>query len=122
MTEQVPMTHRTCGETRTSPMEMEVTSLPVKYGRALTPSPQRCRAASRTRMEMPMVMMIILRTDGLTSQRMKSTSMRAPTAMVAATAARMAAGSGRKALKVTAVMPPSMTNSPWAKLMIPVVL
>ena len=48
--------------------------------------------------------------------------MRAPTAVVTSTAARMAAGRGRNRLRVTAVIPPSMTNSPWAKLMIPVVL
>ena len=34
----------------------------------------------------------------------------------------MAIGSGAKAWSVTAIIPPSITNSPWAKLMMPVVL
>jgi len=34
----------------------------------------------------------------------------------------MATGSGMKALNEIAVIPPSMRNSPWAKLMMPVVL
>jgi hypothetical protein len=38
------------------------------------------------------------------------------------TAARMANGRGMNWFSVTAVMPPSMTNSPCAKLMIPVAL
>ena len=71
---------------------------------------------------MPMVMMIMRRTDGFTSQRMKTISIRPPMTMVMSTAPMMASGSGRKPYSVTAVMPPSITNSPWAKLMIPVVL
>jgi hypothetical protein len=73
-------------------------------------------------MEMPMVMMIIRSTEGRWSQRMKVTSMSAPTAMVTRTASRMASGSGTMAWRLTAVMPPSITNSPWAKLMMPVAL
>ena len=61
-------------------------------------------------------------TDGFESQRMKVASMKAPTAMVTITAPAMASGSGTNAWSVTAVIPPSITNSPWAKLMMPVVL
>jgi len=43
-------------------------------------------------------------------------------AMVRATATAIAAGSGRRPFSDTASMPPSITNSPWAKLMTPVVL
>ena len=71
---------------------------------------------------MPMVMMIIRRTDGFTSQRINVISIRPPMIIVTSTAPRIASGSGRKAWSDTAVIPPSMTNSPWAKLMIPVVL
>ena len=44
---------------------MEEISLPLKYGKACTPSPQICRATSLIRIEIPMVMIIILRTEGL---------------------------------------------------------
>ena len=71
---------------------------------------------------MPMVMMTIRSTEGLWSQRMKTISMTAPTIIVRTTASRMASGSGRNWFSVTAVMPPSITNSPCAKLMIPVAL
>lgn len=71
---------------------------------------------------MPMVMMIILSTEGFSSQRMKITSTRAPTAMVISTARAMATGSGTRPFREMAIIPPSMTNSPWAKLMMPVVL
>jgi hypothetical protein len=79
-------------------------------------------ATSRIRMEIPMVMMIIRSTEGWYSHRINKISMSAPMTIVMSTAARMAAGRGRNRLRVTAVIPPSMTNSPWAKLMIPVVL
>ncbi len=69
-----------------------------------------------------MVMMIILRTDGFTSHRIKVISISPPMIIVISTAPRTANGRGRKPCRVTAIMPPSMTNSPWAKLMIPVVL
>jgi len=67
-------------------------------------------------------MMIIRSTDGPRSHRMKRISMTAPMTVVTATAPRMATGRGRNRLSVTAIMPPSMTNSPCAKLMIPVAL
>ena len=69
-----------------------------------------------------MVMTIIRSTEGRWSQRKKATSTSAPTAIVPSTASTMATGSGRNADSVTAIMPPSITNSPWAKLMMPVAL
>ena len=69
-----------------------------------------------------MVMMIMRSTEGRCSQRMKSTSIAAPASIVIATAPRIASGSGRCRCSVTAVMPPIIRNSPWAKLMMPVVL
>ena len=69
-----------------------------------------------------MVMMIRRNTDGRCSQRMNSISISAPTNMVARTAPAMATGTGKNACNVTPIIPPSMTNSPWAKLMMPVVL
>ena len=69
-----------------------------------------------------MVMTTMRSTVGFRSQRMKATSTIAPTAAEAATARAMAAGSGIDGASWTAIMPPSMTNSPWAKLMMPVAL
>ena len=53
---------------------------------------------------------------------MKASSMSAPIAIVARTAPTMATGSGTTATRETAIIPPSITNSPWAKLMMPVAL
>ncbi len=122
ITIQIPRLQRTCGDTRTPPIAREVISLPLKYGSDRTPSPQRKSAASRIRIEMPIVMMIILKTVGLTSHRMKVISISAPTTIMIKTAPRIAPGRGTKPWRVTAVIPPSMTNSPWAKLIMPVVL
>ena len=105
-----------------SPTESEVTAVPVKYGKARTPSPHNSSASSRMAMDRPMVMMIRRSTDGRRSQRMNSISISAPTSMVATTAPAMATGMGKKACRVTPIIPPSMTNSPCAKLMMPVVL
>ena len=69
-----------------------------------------------------MVMTTIRSTVGFRSQRMKLTSMSAPTAIVTRTAPAMATGSGTRPWSVTAIIPPSITNSPWAKLMMPVAL
>jgi hypothetical protein len=73
-------------------------------------------------MESPMVMTIIRSTEGRHSQRMKVNSTSAPAAAVAATARATASGSGTTRWSETAIIPPSMTNSPWAKLMMPVAL
>ena len=69
-----------------------------------------------------MVMISMRSTDGLCSQRMNSTSISPPIAMVIATAAATASGRGSSGSSEMAIMPPSMTNSPWAKLMMPVAL
>ena len=53
--------------------------------------------------EIPMVMIIIRRMEGLISQRIKITSMSAPTTMVMTTATTIASGRGMKRFKVTAV-------------------
>ena len=120
--QQVASDQTTWGETCTPPNERDVTSSPVKYGSARTDSPHASSASSRTTIEMPIVMMIIRSTEGLRSQRMKVTSTMAPAAIVTTTAPAMATGSGTRRWSVTAVIPPSITNSPWAKLMMPVVL
>ena len=73
-------------------------------------------------MATPMVMRIMRSTEAFPSQRKNVTSTRPPMAMVRATATAIAAGSGRRPLSDTASIPPSITNSPWAKLMTPVVL
>ena len=75
---------------------MEEISLPLKYGRACTPSPQICKATSLIKIEIPMVMIIILSTEGLSSQRIKIISIRAPIIMVTHTARAIAKGRGRK--------------------------
>ncbi len=74
------------------------------------------------RMESPMVMMIILNIPGFLSHEKNTSCTAMPTRPVAATATAMASGRGRNACRETAIMPPSMRNSPWAKLMTPVEL
>ena len=73
-------------------------------------------------MDSPMVMTIIRSTLGRSSQRMNAISTSAPIPMVARTATTMATGRGTHACRVTAIIPPSITNSPCAKLMMPVAL
>jgi len=75
-------------------------------------------------MDSPMVMMISWMTLALRTGRMVKRSISPPTMTVARTAAAIASGSGRlqAVRKNTLNIPPSMTNSPWAKLMMPVVL
>ncbi len=69
-----------------------------------------------------MVMTTMRSTVGFQSQRSSEISTSAPTAAVAATAPAIASGSGTNRASETASMPPSITNSPWAKLMMPVAL
>ncbi len=64
-----------------------------------------------------MVMMIKVTTEPSRAGSMASFSSNSPMATVTATAAAMASGIGRPSpRKNTVPMPPSMTNSPWAKL------
>ena len=81
-----------------------------------------CSIASRMMIATPMVMMIKRKTDGALIPRMKENSIRAPIKAVMRTASNTAAARGMKAEKVVAIMAPIIRNSPWAKLMIPVVL
>ena len=119
---QTPITQSTCGEILAPASAIALTASPVKCGSACDFSSQTWRAISRMTIETPMVMMIMRSTVGRCSQRMKSTSIAAPTSIVTATAPRIATGSGAYRCSVTAVIPPIIRNSPWAKLMMPVVL
>jgi len=74
-------------------------------------------------MDTPMVMITRLMAGAPATGRMVRRSMTAPTTVVARAARTTARPTGRpRCAKDTANMPPSMTNSPWAKLMRPVVL
>ena len=122
MSAHAPSTQSTWGEMRAPSTAMEVVSLPDQKGRARTFSSQTCSAASRTRMERPMVMMITRRTAGFFSHEMKTSCSSTPTRPVMTTASAMAAGSGMTLTREMAIIPPSIRNSPWAKLMMPVEL
>ncbi len=68
-------------------------------------------------MDAPIVMMMSVMTDAWRAGSTAARSSTRPTATAIATAATIASGSGRPAApRNTVAMPPSMTNSPWAKL------
>ena len=70
-----------------------------------------------------MVMMTAFMAGAPARGRMVSRSISPPTTAVARQAARMARGNGSPIpANQTDSRPPSITNSPWAKLMMPVVL
>ena len=56
------------------------------------------------------------------TRRMNTSSIKPPRMTVTTTAAAIAMGNGTNPDRVAAVMAPTMRNSPWAKLMMPVVL
>jgi hypothetical protein len=72
--------------------------------------------------ESPIVTIIIFSTVGILSLLTKIMSIRAPTMEVIRIARKIEMVRGKKFVSETAVIPPSMTNSPCAKLIIPVVL
>jgi len=81
-------------------------------------------AMPRRRIETPMVMMMRVMTDDPRAGRMVERSTSAPRRVTAATATRMATGMGRPRVveQVMAMRAPYVTNSPWAKLTMPVAL
>ncbi len=69
-----------------------------------------------------MVMMITRSTAGFFSHEMNTSWSSTPTSPVMTTAMAIAAASGMMRLSDMEIIPPSIRNSPWAKLMIPVEL
>ena len=70
-----------------------------------------------------MVMMISVTVSALRAGSIASFSSSSPTTTAASTASGTAAASGRPApTRVTALMPPIITNSPCAKLIAPLAL
>ena len=115
-------THRVCG--MSAAPKNDRGSLPENAGRAKVSLPQSSMAPPRMRMLTPMVMMTRLMAGQSRTGRMARRSTSAPSSVVPATARTMASGSGRPRARMqnTLIMPPSITNSPWAKLMMPVAL
>ncbi len=75
-------------------------------------------ARPRRKIDAPIVMMISVTTSALRARPTASHSSSSPTTPVAATAPRRAIGIGSpEPMNDTALMPPIITNSPWAKLM-----
>ena len=96
---------------------------PEKAGSGRESLPQRIMASVRKASDAPTVTMIWARTVALRRGRMASCSKTMPTNMTMGTAPQKATGRGSPArISVTAVKPPSITNSPWAKLMMSVAL
>ena len=95
-------------------------SLPENVGRAWVSFPQMSMTNPRIRMLPPMVMMTIPSGVADLSGRIASRSKRAPTAVATRIAQKMAKGRGSLTVvrKKNDNIPPSITNSPWAKLMI----
>ena len=88
---------------------------------ARSSGPKKCSASWRSTTAPPMVTMMMRSGLPPAIGRTASSSNAAPIAAVAAIAATAAIGSGRpSSVNETQSIPPSMKNSPWAKLIAPV--
>ena len=118
----IPMTHSAWG-VMVAPWNASDSS-PENAARPLGNLPQIIITRPLIMMASPMVTMIRFRTSGLRLRPSVIFSANRPINVTAMTANVNAAGTGQPKLAATAaaVMPPSMTNSPWAKLMTPLVL
>ena len=97
---------------------------PEKGGTVWASFPQSIMAAPRRKMEAPTVMMTSTMGWGFFTVRMAMRSKRNPAQATPATVRTKAAGRGRCSPphRVTRPRAPSMTNSPWAKLISSVAL
>ncbi len=121
MTSVTPNTHRLCGSI-VAPSTSSGWS-PEKAGSACVPLPSFTCTSPRMNSEAPMVMMISVTTSAFFAGSMASFSTSRPPSAAAATAMAMASGSGMPCELINAAaMPPSMMNSPWAKLITPLAL
>ncbi|CFN71817.1 Uncharacterised protein [Bordetella pertussis] len=116
-----PIIHRLC-DRMVAPSTC-IGSSPENAGRLWICLPNRLCTAPRMKIEAPMVMMMSETTGapraGSIARRFNAT----PVAAVTAMASSAASGSARPApCAKTVIMPPSMTNSPWAKFTTPVAL
>ncbi len=85
--------------------------------------PQPNMASPFIKMETPMVMMMRMSGEAVRAGRMVSLSVRIPARVAPTRAATATTGKGQPRPESQAVnMAPSMTNSPWAKLITPVAL
>ena len=89
---------------------------PEKAGKRWSCLSKTSCATPRMKIEAPMVMMMSETTGAPRAGSMASLLSATPTAAVPAMAISAASGSGRPAMCAkTVIMPPSITNSPWAK-------
>ena len=111
-----PTTHRLCGRIVAPPIA--IASSPENAGSEWNSLSMTICVAPRRKIEAPMVMMIRVTTEPSRAGSMASFSSSKPTNTVMATAQGIAKYNGRPASsRKTVDMPPSITNSPWAKLM-----
>ena len=110
-----PITHRLCGTIVAPRIEIGVS--PDSAGNGWMRLSQTSCARPRRKIDAPMVMMIRVTTSALRAWPTASRSSSRPTTPETATAPRIATGIGAPAAtSETALMPPIITNSPWAKL------
>ena len=120
-TAATPSTHRLCGS-KVAPAIRKGFS-PEKAASACVPLPSNTCTRPRTTREAPMVMMMRGTTSARPAGSMANFSIKAPTAPATTIASTIASGSGKpRPVNATAAMPPSMMNSPWAKLITPLEL
>ena len=114
-------THRLCGSS-VAPNRWIGWS-PENAGSACTRLSHTSWARPRRNSETPIVMMISVTVPAWRAGSIASFSTSSPTITAAATASSTATGSGRPvASRLTALMPPTITNSPCAKLIAPLAL
>ena len=116
MTAAAASTTRLCGRMVAPPMW--IGSLPNSAGRLWKRRSNTICATPRRKIEAPMVIMISATGLEPRAGSIASRCSASPMPVVSATAISAAIGSGTPATdRNTVVMPPSITNSPWAKLM-----
>ena len=102
---------------------MRIRSSPRNGGSARCPLPNTTCAAPCRKIDPPMVMMINEAWLALRARSMASFSSSRPASADSNTASATASGSGAPAeTSITEATPPIMMNSPWAKLITPLVL
>ena len=108
------ITQRLCGSSVAPPMRIGAS--PEKLGKRCSCLSNTTCATPRMKIEAPMVMMMSETTGAPRAGSMASLFSATPTAAVSRIASSAASGRGTPAWKAKKViMPPSMTNSPWAK-------
>ncbi len=121
LTVATAITHNRWGSMPAAPMRTGC--VPLNGGRITASGPHNSLAPPFRTREAPMVAMISVIIEAAGKGRIVSRSTASPTIVTATTATTAATARGKpNSVRATAPIPPSITSSPWAKLITPVAL